>query len=86
MFEFRTPVVALPFAHSTDRLWGRVTFDRGYAVVKRTDGTYAQVELVDRDLPGVEHVYVGGHVHLVDEAEAQALTNAGYGAYLTEVA
>jgi hypothetical protein len=30
-------------------------------------------------------VYPGGHVSVVTDEEAASLTNAGYGAYLTEV-
>lgn len=35
---------------------------------------------------GVLRTFHGGHIHEVDEAEAAALTAAGYGEYLTEVA
>lgn len=83
-YEFETPTRNVPFAElGRDRLWGRVTYPVGIAVIKRTDGTYEQSLLADSERPDAAHVYVGGHVHVVDDAEAAALTAAGYGAYLT---
>ena len=86
MYEFRPPTREVPFAQmGQDRLWGRVTFPVGYAVVKRTDGTYEQTVLVDRERSDAALIYTGGHVHVVDDDEAARLTAAGYGAYLTAV-
>lgn len=67
------------------RLWTYFDFPVGIAVVKRTDGTYYQTMLVDWESPNLATVYVGGHIHTVDAAEAASLTAAGYGAYLTEI-
>jgi hypothetical protein len=85
-YEFRPPTRELPFAElGRDRLWGRVTYPVGYAVVKRTDGTYEQAVIVDRSRPDATHIYTGGHVHVVDDDEAARLSAAGYGAFLTVV-
>lgn len=35
------------------------------------------------DLDQYDHVYQGGHVHDITDAEATILTNAGYGAFIT---
>ena len=46
-----------------------------------TDGTFTENQPMEPDV--IEHVYHGGHVHPVTDAEAAALTDAGYGEYLT---
>lgn len=68
----------------------------GYAVFKRSDGTYYQTagptqadetNAVANNVPGAKGniaEYLGGHSYLVDDTEAAALTTAGFGAYLTD--
>ena len=86
MYEFRPPTRSIPVdRRGQDPLWSRVKFNEGYAVVKRTDGSYEQTLVVDRSRPDAAFIYTGGHVHLIDDAEAVALTAAGYGSFLTEV-
>ena len=74
-----------PPNRSEDFLWSRVLIPTGYAVVKRTDGTYAQVEVADYGDPEVETIYLGGYRNVVTKAEADLLTANGYGPYLTEI-
>lgn len=56
----------------------------GYTVLKAKDGSYSQVTYpTSDDLAAAAAAYLGGHVYPVSDAEAAALTAAGYGAYLT---
>lgn len=68
-----------------DFLWSRVKFRVGEAVLKYKDGRFATVPVHDPDEPGLEKVYLGGHVHIIEDAEALPLIAAGYGQYLTVV-
>jgi hypothetical protein len=67
-----------------DFLFSRVTYDEGVTVVKTLTGGYRQEQFHDTNKADIAVVYLGGHVYPVDDAEAAALTAAGYGANLTE--
>jgi len=65
-----------------DFLWARVSpIKRGIDVYKLTDATYTEVLPSDRTT--IDVWYHGGHVHDITSDENTALSNAGYGAYLT---
>ncbi len=68
-----------------DTLWSRVTYLRGDAVVRFTNGSFRQVATHDPDLADIDVVYLGGHVHTISDEDAALLTAAGYGQYLTAV-
>lgn len=87
MHEFRPPSVVRHFSKQGHRdfLWDRVTYREGQTVVKTTSGGYRQESFHDTNAGDIAVVYPGGHVSLVDDTEAAALTAAGYGAYLTAV-
>lgn len=75
---FRPPTRRNVFS-SQDRLWQHFHYDSGLTVLKWPDGSYQTVEEVDPDLlDQVSIAYIGGHEYDVDEAEAAALTAAGY--------
>lgn len=66
-------------------LFYRFRIARGITVLK-TGGVYTQHRYpADTDLAAADVVYLGGHPYPVDFAEADALTAAGYGAYVTGV-
>lgn len=68
----------------TDRLFGRVNVAQGQTVIKR-DGVYQTVELPESDgFESAEEVYLGGHIYLINDEVATALTDAGYGEFLEE--
>jgi hypothetical protein len=67
--------------------------DRGINVYKMPDGTYTQSQPMYLSNPDAQNLtdiaqmpvatYYGGHSYQVSDAEATALTAAGYGVYLT---
>lgn len=86
MHEFRPPTVQRRWSlDHRDFLWSRVVLEEGVTVVKTKAGTYRQESMHISDAADIAVVYPGGHVSLVDDAEAASLTAAGYGSYLTEV-
>ena len=87
MHEFRPPTVERRWSlDHRDFLWSRVVLEEGVTVVKTTSGAYRQETFHDTNAGDIAVVYPGGHVSLVDDAEAASLTAAGYGSYLTAVA
>jgi hypothetical protein len=85
MYEFRPPKVQRRFSHDhRDFLWTRVSYEEGLTVVKTTSGGYRQEAVHNPDADDVDVIYSGGHVYLVDDDEAAALTTAGYGSCLQE--
>lgn len=86
--QFFTPPIAAKQdpASRGHRLWRYYRADVGITVLKQQDGTYVQRQYVDqREADGSAAVYLGGHIYPVTSAEATALTNAGYGSYITTV-
>lgn len=56
---------------------------RGRTVLKEA-GTYVVVDMpTSARCDAAEAVYLGGHIHTITDAEAAALTAAGFGAYIT---
>lgn len=82
MPTFKPPTVAEGPA-GMGPLFGRMKLDRGETVLKES-GVYSTVRYptVDR-VNAAEEVYLGGHTYLIDQATADALTAAGYGANIT---
>lgn len=83
-YKFLTPVIDRPVM-AKHPLWSRVKLPEAQHVIKYESGAYATRNTYDPDESGVAHVYMGGHVHTVDDAEAAALTAAGYGDLLTVI-
>lgn len=83
-YQFDPPTRDQPLS-TKHGLWSRVKLPVGRTVLKYEDGRYKTVDLHDPDEPGVAYAYIGGHVHIVTDAEAALLTAAGYGPYLTVV-
>lgn len=68
---------------TSDRLFGRYGLDRGVTLaVKGAAVTILQYPLQD-DLAAYDKVYMGGHTYTITQAEADTLTAAGYGSYIT---
>lgn len=72
-------------ARGIGRLFARLRTNQGMTLI-RQGGIYRLVSHPDPtvDYVGAERVYVGGHTYTVTPGEAQSLTDAGYGAWLTE--
>jgi hypothetical protein len=61
-----------------------VEFITGMSVVK-ADGFYRTLEYPDDEvIASAQEVYLGGHVYEIDTTIADALTAAGYGAYIQD--
>lgn len=86
-YEFRPPVVQ-EGPVGNDRLSQFYKLDKGITVVKTASGyeeyRYPTVDFV-RDNADFSNVYLGGHVYVVSNSEAAALTAAGYGSRLKEI-
>lgn len=66
----------------TDRLWSRFKLTTSFTLLKN-GAFYVLVEgPADEDVALADVVYLSGHSYLVSDAEASALTAAGYGASL----
>ena len=52
---------------------------QGHNVWKKTDGTYTETQPLPSE---IALTYLGGHSHPVTDAEAAALTAAGYGDHI----
>lgn len=63
-----------PLSQKLFRHYGSRT--KGRNVWKLTNGTYTEVQPLDPDTVAV--IYHGGHIYVVSDAEATALTAAGY--------
>ena len=64
---------------TSDRLFSRMSLNVGLTVLKSPLGTYTQVRIPSPEqIDAAEICYFGGHVYEVDDAEAAALTAAGY--------
>ena len=53
----------------------------GTNVYRLTDGTITEAQPWDQDT--IARIYFGGHIEPITDAESTALTDAGYGAYIT---
>lgn len=75
-----TPPSAETGTYGDRGLWRFFTFAEGLAIVK-TNGAWSleSVVLVD----DAEEFYFGGMTHVISDATADELTNAGFGAYIT---
>jgi hypothetical protein len=70
---------------TTDRLFSRYKLRRGITLAM-VDGVVSELRYpYQEDLEAYDFVYLGGHVHRVSSFEAQLLTAAGYGAFLTPI-
>lgn len=78
MYEFTPPVSHYEPMSERSPLWSRVKIPVPWTVVKTTSGGYRLEQVHDPDQPDIDRVYLGGHVHLVDNAEAASLMGAGY--------
>lgn len=81
VFTFEPPVVR----EATRASWpARIGFSRGISVLK-SGSSYRQVRVPTTDeVEAADIAYIGGGVYPVEESEAEALTDAGYGDRITE--
>lgn len=67
-----------------DRLFIRYPMIRGIAILQRMDGTFYQsMAPAQTELEEMQAYWLGGYHHTITQAQADALTVAGYGAYIT---
>lgn len=66
-----------------DRLFGRYHIDRGVTLAVTGSTVKALQYELQENLATYDHVYVGGKIYTITQAEADTLTAAGYGAYIT---
>lgn len=81
-------VLSTPSIQETPAGWGRLYsrygIHRGISIVKTGPGVFYETRYPAQTLiEEVEKVYMGGHRHTITVAEAQELTTAGYGSYIT---
>lgn len=70
-------------AEAGGRLFSLMSLEYGLSVLKK-DGFYTLVENPTNELVGAsDKAYLGGHTYEVSQAEATALTDAGYGGFIT---
>lgn len=76
--------VPMPRRGHPNRLFARLSTKQGLTLIKQ-DGLYRLLQNPDprTDYDSAERVYVGGHRYVVGAVEAAALTDAGYGDWLT---
>lgn len=91
-FRFSPPSFATgerlaPSMDATARaLFGHFEAHRRGFDVRKVGGAYVQsTETYAADLDAADVVYLGGHVYVVDDVEAAALSSAGYGDQLVEL-
>lgn len=78
---FTTPAVREKWGRH--RLFSRIGLDRGVTVLKN-DGAYTQVSDPDpEDITAADAAYIGGRIYEISEDEADDLTEAGYGDYIS---
>lgn len=66
-------------------LFGRMSLKRGVSLLKEA-GAYRQVtDPTAEEVASADVAYLGGYEYEIDDAEAAALTAAGYGEWVTEV-
>lgn len=57
---------------------------KGVTVIQRQDGTFYLKEYPTQDeLDAALRFYLGGHIYTISQAEADALTAAGYGSLIS---
>ena len=62
------------------RLFSFYKLDKGVTIVRKVDGTYAQVRyLVDEDRKSYPEIYMGGRNHTVDDSTKARLIAANVG-------
>jgi hypothetical protein len=63
----------------------RYGIHRGITILRRQDGTYYETRFPFQDeVTEASAAYLGGHVYYLSQEEADDLTNAGYGQYITQ--
>lgn len=82
-YRFTTPTVPeTPLGQGP--LFSRYELDRGISVLRK-NGIYSSYRYPSlNEVLDAEEVYLGGRIHIIDEATKDRLTAAGYGEYITE--
>ncbi len=89
-YQFTTPTLRVGYAGQMPAtgvgLWRRLKIDVGQTVIKK-DGFYSLLTNPDSDVwENADVAYLGGYTYIVSDAEAAALTAAGYGSGLIIIA
>lgn len=84
MYKFETPTVDEGPTGPT-RLDLFYTIPKGVTVLK-LNGVYTTERYpLSQDVINADAAYLGGHIYIVSDAEAQDLIDAGFEDYLTEI-
>lgn len=79
LYNFTPPIVEEGPAGG-HRLFSFYRLDKGVTIVRKVDGTYAQVRyLVDEDTRNYPEIYMGGRNHTVDDTTKARLIAANVG-------
>lgn len=79
MYRFLPPNARYPLSDS-DPLLRRYSYHVGVSVLGDAQGSYRMVETPSEDeLTAARRVFLGGHVYLVSDLEADALRASGFG-------
>lgn len=77
------PPTTLENLWSSDRLFGRYKLHRGVTLAV-TGATVKAIQYpLQEDLAAYDRVYTGGHIYTITQAEADVLSAAGWGNYIT---
>lgn len=68
---------------STDRLFSRYSIHRGVTLAVSGETVSAIQYPLQEDLEHYDRVYMGGQIYEITQAEADVLTAAGWGEYIT---
>lgn len=77
------PPEVLDHLWTNDPLFSRYRQHRGVSLLVSGTAVTATQYPYQEDLDAYDHVYMGGHEYEISEAEAEILTDAGYGDYIT---
>lgn len=79
---FTPPGVERKFSTGDD-LWDRAHLTVGITLLKNGSSYTQEENPADEDVAAADVAYLGGHTYTISDAEASALTEAGYGAYIS---
>lgn len=85
-YLFTPPSIPQGPASWGNRLFLRVSIDRGLTVIKRVAGTYYESRFPSlTELEAAADFWLGGHVYTLNQETRDELVAAGYGANITPI-
>lgn len=81
---YLNPPTVLQTPIAWDRLNARFSMIRGIAILQRMDGSfYESMSPAQTELEELQAYWLGGYTHTITQTQADQLTTAGYGSYIT---